>query len=74
MPDEINSPFSQALGRYRDARRDYVSLYKKATPVKNAELVQRDRDMTRLERELAEAAEPLGIDWKADVQKVLEGG
>jgi hypothetical protein len=74
MPDEINSGFSQALGRYRDALREYVSLYKKATPVDNAKLIQRDREMTRLQRKLAEAAEPLGIDWKADVQKELGAG
>jgi hypothetical protein len=74
MTDEINSPLSQAIGRYHDARRRYVSLYKKATPVHEAELNKRDREMDRLQQELAEASEPLGIDWKADVQKVLGGG
>lgn len=74
MPDEINSASSQALGRYRDARMEYVTLYKMATPVDSAKLVQRDREMTRLEGKLAGAAEPLGIDWEADVKKELGAG
>ena len=74
MPDEINSARSQAIGRYHDVRNKYVSLYKMAKPLKESELVQRDRDLDTLRRKLAEAAEPLGIDWKADVQRVLEGG
>ena len=74
MPDEINSAFSHALGRYRDLLSEYAALYKKATPVDSAKLIQRDREMTRLQRKLAGAAEPLGIDWKADVKKELGAG
>jgi hypothetical protein len=51
MPDEINSAFSQAIGQYRDLRREYVSLYKKATPADNAKLIERDREMTHLQTE-----------------------
>lgn len=69
MPDETNSASSQALGRYLDARREYVSLYKKAMPVDNAKLIERDRELGRLERKLAEAAAEAGIDWEADLRK-----
>ncbi len=76
MPDELNSAFSQALGRYRDARSEYVSLYKKATPVDPAKVNERDRELTRLRQKLAVAAKPLepfGVDWKADLKELGAG-
>lgn len=69
MPDEINSPFSQALGRYRDALQAYVTLYKKAMPVGEAKLAERERELARLERELAEAAAEADMDWEADLRR-----
>lgn len=69
MPDEINSASSQALGRYLALRNEYVRLYKKATPVDNAKLVQRDQELTRLRRKLAPAATEAEIDLEADLRK-----
>ncbi len=65
----MSNPNDQLIGGYRDLLTEYVTLYKKAAPRDETKSLQRERDLVRLTRKLAEVAREIGADYKEDLRK-----